>query len=200
MQRPLAPLLTVPALVLAMACNEPVTTYGSAQKAETVNADFSVTDVQMIAEAMVASLLATDKLQPDPAEPGQPPLITVDRIANNTSEHIDTKAISDKIRISLIKSGKVRFSAASEAMGALQAQYQQQAVFADTATAKAAGHHEGAKYLLKGRLFSTVKHQGRVRDVAYTLNLEVLDVETGVIAWAEEKEIRKETVRKLIAF
>jgi hypothetical protein len=170
MKPTLATLLTVVPLLLAPACNEPVTTYGSTQKAETVNADFSVTDVQLIAETMVASLLETDKLQPDPAEPDKPPLITVDRIANNTSEHIDTKAISDKIRISLIKSGKVRFSAASEAMGALQSQYKQQAIFADTATAKTAGHHEGAKYMLKGRL------------------------------WAEEKEIRKETVRKLIAF
>ncbi len=200
MKNPQLYLSAVMSILICTACNAPVTTYGNSQKAETVNTDFGSTDLQMIAETMVGSLLESNRLEPDPAEPNKAPLVTVDRITNNTSEHIDTKSITDKIRTSLIKSGKVRFSAATEAMGALQSQYRQQAVFADAATAKTAGKHAGAKYMLRGDISSIVKSQGRTKDVYYKLTLNLVDLESGVIDWADEKEIRKESVRKLIAF
>ena len=199
MKRHLPSLLGLTLGILTAGCNTPVTSYGSAQKIETVNADFGSTDLQMIAETMVASLLAADKLERDPAEPGKAPLVAVARVVNNTSEHIDTKSITDKIRTSLIKSGKIRFSA-SEAQGDLQTQYKQQAVFADSATAKAAGRQTGAKYLLRGDITSIVKTQGRTKDVYYKFTLNLVDVESAVIAWADEQEIRKDSVRKLIAF
>ncbi len=200
MKNPQLYLSAVMSILICTACNAPVTTYGNSQKAETVNTDFGSTDLQMIAETMVGSLLESNRLEPDPAEPNKAPLVTVDRITNNISEHIDTKSITDKIRTSLIKSGKVRFSAATEAMGALQSQYRQQAVFADAATAKTAGKHAGAKYMLRGDISSIVKSQGRTKDVYYKLTLNLVDLESGVIDWADEKEIRKESVRKLIAF
>jgi len=200
MKNPQLYLSAVMSILICTACNAPVTTYGNSQKAETVNTDFGSTDLQMIAETMVGSLLESNRLEPDPAEPNKAPLVTVDRITNNTSEHIDTKSITDKIRTSLIKSGKVRFSAATEAMGALQSQYRQQAVFADAATAKTAGKHAGAKYMLRGDISSIVKSQGRTKDVYYKLTLNLVDLESGLIDWADEKEIRKESVRKLIAF
>jgi uncharacterized protein (TIGR02722 family) len=184
---------------LITACNTPVTHYGNAQKTETVNADFGSTDLQMIAETMVGSLLDSDKLERDPAEPDKAPLVAVARIVNNTSEHIDTKSITDKIRTSLIKSGKVRFSA-TEAQGDLMRQYKLQGVMADTATAKAAGKQTGAKYILRGDISSIVKTQGSTKDVYYKITLNLVDVESAVIHWAEEKEIRKDSVRKLIAF
>ena len=164
MKYPFSTLLMISAIFFMTACNTPVTTYENAQKTETVNADFGSTDLQMIAETMVGSLLESNKIEADPAEPNKAPLITVDRIANNTSEHIDTKSITDKIRTSLIKSGKVRFSAATEAMGALTAQYKQQAIFADAGTAKTAGKQAGAKYMLRGDISTIVKNQGRTKD------------------------------------
>ena len=191
--------LALPLVLAAAACNTPVTSYGDARRTETVNADFGSTDLQMIAETMVGSLLEARRLEPDPAEPGKPPLVAVARVVNGTSEHIDTKAITDQIRTALVKSGKVRFSA-MDAQADLAEQYRHQGVMADTATAKAPGRQAGAKYLLRGDLTSIVKNAGRTRDVYYKFTLNLVDVETAVIAWAEEKEIRKDSVRKLLAF
>jgi uncharacterized protein (TIGR02722 family) len=191
--------LSLCAGVLTIGCNEPVTNYGNAQKTETVNADFGSTDLQMIAETMVSSLLETNRITPDPAEPTKAPLIEVTRLVNNTSEHIDTKSITDKIRTSLIKSGKVRFSA-GEAQADLMNQYKRQGVMADTNTAKTAGKQHGAKYILRGDISSIVKTSGRTKDVYYKITLNLVDVESAVIEWADEKEIRKDQVRKLIAF
>ena len=199
MKPTLFPLLPITLGLLTLACNTPVTSYGNAQTTETVNADFGSTDLQMIAETMVGSLLDADKIERDPAEPTKAPLVAVARIVNNTSEHIDTKSITDKIRTSLIKSGKVRFLA-MDAQADLNAQYKHQAVMADSATAKTAGKQAGAKYILKGDITSIVKTQGRTKDVYYKFTLNLVDVESAVIEWADEKEIRKDSVRKLIAF
>ena len=181
---------------LGLGCSGPVTSYGNAQATETVNADFGSTDLQIIADKMVASLVASNQLKPDPAEPGKPPLISVTRLRNETSEHIDTKSITDKIRTALIKSGKVRFSAL-EMQGDLMNQYKLQGVMADTATQKAAGKQTGSKYILGGDITSIVKQTGKVKDVDYKISLQLTDIESAVIEWADEVEIRKDSVRRL---
>jgi penicillin-binding protein activator len=181
---------------LGLGCSGPVTTYGNAQATETVNADFGSTDLQIIADKMVASLISSNRLQPDPADPGKPPLVSVTRLRNETSEHIDTKSITDKIRTALIKSGKVRFSAL-EMQGELMQQYKLQGVMADTDTAKAPGKQLGAKYILGGDISSIVKQAGKVKDVYYKITLQCTDIESAVIEWADEVEIRKDQVRRL---
>jgi uncharacterized protein (TIGR02722 family) len=191
--------LTLPLLALAalgLGCSGPVTSYGNAQATETVNADFGSTDLQMIADKMVSSLMASNRLQPDPADPGNPPLVSVTRLRNETSEHIDTKSITDKIRTALIKSGKVRFSGL-EMQGELADQYKLQGIMADSATQKAAGKQIGSKYILNGSISSIVKQTGSKKDVYYKITLQATDIESAVIVWADDLEIRKDSVRRL---
>ena len=113
-----------------------------------MNADFGSTDLQMIADKMVASLLASNRLQPDPADPGKPPLVSVTRLRNDTSEHIDTKSITDKIRTA---AHQVRQGAllGPGMQSDLMDQYKLQGTMADTATAKTAGKQTGSKYILR---------------------------------------------------
>jgi hypothetical protein len=196
MRNAILSLSAIGALGIGIGCSGPVTTYGNAQATETVNADFGSTDLQTIADKMVASLLASNRLEPDPADPGQAPLVSVARLRNDTSEHIDTKSITDKIRTSLIKSGKVRFSAL-DMQSDLMGQYKLQGTMADTATAKTAGKQTGAKYLLGGNISSIVKQNGRVKDVYYKITLQATDIESAVIVWADDVEIRKDQVRRL---
>jgi len=184
------------ALCLGLGCSGPVTRYGDAQAVETVNADFGSTDLQMIADKMVKSLVDSNRLKPDPADPGNPPLVSVTRLRNDTSEHIDTKSITDKIRTSLVKTGKVRFSAL-EMQGELMEQYKLQGAMADSATQKAAGRQTGSKYILGGNISSIVKQNGSRKDVYYKITLQATDIETAVIVWADDVEIRKDSVRRL---
>ena len=183
-------------LAVGAGCSGPVTSYGNAQATETVNADFGSTDLQIIADKMVNSLISSNRLQPDPADPGKAPLVSVTRLRNDTSEHIDTKSITDKIRTSLIKSGKVRFSAL-EMQNDLAEQYKLQGTMADTATQKTAGKQIGAKYILGGNISSIVKQSGSKKDVYFKITLQCTDIESAVIEWADEVEIRKDSVRKL---
>lgn len=87
----------------------PQVSYGNPEQVETVTSDFGSTDLQMIAEKMVNSLLASPVLSS-----GARPVFYVHRVRNMTDEHIDTRSITDKMRVTLLKSGRVRFSAVGE--------------------------------------------------------------------------------------
>jgi len=66
---------------------------------------------------------------------------------------------------------------------------------ADVDTAKAYGRQVGAKYILGGEIASIVKQAGRVKVVYYKITLNLVEIESGLIEWADEKEIRKDSVR-----
>ena len=181
-------------LALELGCR-PATSYNSAQAVETVNADFGSTDLQIIADKIVSSLIASDRLKPD-SDTGQLPLVSVTRLRNGTSEHIDTKSITDKIRTALIKSGRVRFSA-SDMQGDLMDQYDLQQYMASSQTRKVAGKQIGSKYILGGDISSIVKKAGRIKDVYFKVNLQLTNISSAEIEWADEVEIRKDSIRSI---
>lgn len=197
MKKTLLPILGIgtSSLILGLGC-KPVTNYNSAQAIETVNADFGSTDLQIIANKIVASLIASNRLQSDASAPGQLPLVSITRLRNGTSEHIDTKSITDKIRTALIKSGKVRFSALDMQQD-LMDQYVLQNFMASNATRKVVGNQIGSKYILGGDISSIVKRAGRVKDVYFKVNLQLTNIATAEIEWADEVEIRKDSVKSL---
>lgn len=185
--------LTGSLLVLA-ACAEssPVVRYGDAHAVETVNADFGSTDLQMIAEKMTNSLIETPIFGQDR------PVVWVARIKNKTSEHIDTQSITDKIQTALIKSGKIRFAASDMANDVLDQLDYQNSGLVDRRTQKVAGKQAAAKYILGGEITSIVKTMGREKDVYYKITLKLVNVESNIIEWADEKEIRKGSTRRAI--
>lgn len=173
----------------------PDVSYGNPEQVETVTTEFGSTDLQMIAEKMVNSLLATPVLTSS-----QRPVFYVHQVKNMTDEHIDTKSVTDKIRVTLLKSGKVQFSAVNEVNDEIlkQLEYQTKSGIVNPATAKSAGHQVGADYFLFGEISSIRKSAGRVKDVYFKFTMNLVNIKTGLIEWADEKEIRKLAKKPLI--
>lgn len=175
--------------------SSPDVSYGNPEQVETVTTEFGSTDLQMIAEKMVNSLLATPVLSS-----GRHPVFYVHQVKNMTDEHIDTKSVTDKIRVTLLKSGKVRFTAVNEVNDEIlkQLEYQTKSGVVDPATAKSAGHQIGADYFLFGEISSISKSAGRVKDVYFKFTMNLVNIKTGLIEWADEKEIRKQAKKPLL--
>ena len=190
-------LLSIAALVsIFWGCaSTPVVTYGNPDQVETVTADFGSTDLQMIAEKMVNSLLASPVLSS-----GNRPVLYVQHVRNKTDEHIDTESVTDKIKVTMLKSGKVRFSAVGDVKDELvnQLEFQASSGMVDPKTAKSIGKLVGADYFLYGELASIRKSAGRVKDVYFKFTLNLVNIQTGLIEWADEKEIRKEAKKPLL--
>lgn len=185
----------IAAIALFAGCaTTPEVNYGNPEQVETVTTGFGSTDLQMIAEKMVNSLLASPVLSSD-----KRPVFYVSTVKNRTDEHIDTISVTDKIKVTLLKSGRVRFSAVSEANEEIlkQLEYQASSGAVDPSTAKKLGRQVGADYFLYGELSSIRKSAGRLKDVYFKFTLNLVNIQTGLIEWADEKEIRKQAKKPL---
>lgn len=170
--------------------------YGDAQARETVTTDFGSTDLQMIAAKMVDDMMVFPPIVAMTRD--RRPVLFVDRVKNKTSEHIDTESITDTIQSKLINSGKFRFVDMSVVNRVReQLEYQQDSGMVDQATAAQMGRQVGAEFMLYGNLSSIVKRDNSTKDVYYKFTLKLLNIQSGIIEWSGEKEIRKTRKRSL---
>ena len=166
--------------------------YGDATSSKPISTDFGSSDLQQIAATMVDSMLADDVLQDISA--GGPPLLIVDKVKNKTMQHIDTESVTDSIRTKLIRSRKFSFQdRTTEAALSEELAYQQ-------AAAKdpiAAGQQDAPRYMLTSNLTEIEQEQGRLKDVYYKFTMNLRDLKSGRLIWADEKEIRKQKTRSV---
>ncbi|MGH6628332.1 MAG: penicillin-binding protein activator LpoB [Burkholderiales bacterium] len=161
--------------------------YGDAQAVDTVNLQFGSTDLQVIAESMTRSMLQAPVIAN-----GNQPIVTVQEVRNKTSEYIDTRAITDSIRSQLSNSGRVRFAVDEAAMAQQIGEVQrQQSEYYAKNQAVEVGRMVGSGYRLEGNIISIVKSNKKVKDVYYKFNLQLWNVQNGLLEWSDEKELRK---------
>lgn len=167
--------------------------YGDAKAVETVTNEFGSTDLQTIAESMARSMLQSRPV----TQSRERPLVTIAEVKNKTSEYIDTRAITDSIRAQLLKSGAVRFAVDINAMQNQTDELirQNQTGMYKKSKSKKIGQMEGADFRVEGNITSIVKRTSDIKDVYYKFSLMLVNVESGVIEWADEKEIRKTSTR-----
>ncbi|MET1079317.1 MAG: penicillin-binding protein activator LpoB [Pseudomonas sp.] len=189
-------LLAAVALVASgCANNSPVvggsdTSYGDSKAVELVTNEFGSTDLQMIAESMTRSLAQSGILQ------GRP-VVQVYDVKNKTSEYIDTREITTSIKTQLMKTGTARFASDNADMQSQvdQLKLQNQSGLYKDSTVNKTGNMIAAKYRLEGSISSIVKRSEDYKDVFYKFSLQLIDVESGLAEWMDEKEIRKTTER-----
>jgi PBP1b-binding outer membrane lipoprotein LpoB len=110
-----------------------------------------------------------------------------------TSEYIDTRVITEKIRTQLTKSGQVKFAVSISEMQSQEDELKRQnqsGLYKNDSIAKS-GNMSGAKFRIEGAISSITKQNKDIKDIYYIFNLSLVNIETGLIEWADEKEIRK---------
>lgn len=171
-------------------CAAPTVQYRDSQELQTVTTDFSSSDLQMIAEKMVDSLLTFPPIVQLTDE--RRPVLMVDRVKNKSMQHIDMEAVTDSIRTRLIRSGKFRFidrTTDEAAIGEIRTQ--QESGLVDARTAVQFGNQIGAEFMLTGNFAEIQQKGGKVKDVYYKFTLNLKNLRTGIVEWSDEKEIRK---------
>ena len=167
--------------------------YGDAKAVETVTTDLGSTDIQMISEKMTQGLIQTPDIQ---TLIKKRQLLMASPVQNKTSEYFDTKLITDTILTQLQKNG-VRYTIEADNMQNQvdELRRQNQSGLYDKSKTVKMGKMQGAKYRLDGSISSIVKRTTDLKDVYYKMNMRLIDIETGVVEWSDEKEIRKSARR-----
>ncbi|KGY12071.1 membrane protein [Vibrio tubiashii] len=183
------------AVVLGGCSNQ--VSYGDAQAVETTTIDFGSTDLQKIAGEMVDSMMMSGSVAVITRDAR--PIVFVERIKNKTSEHIDTESITDSISTKMLNSGKFRFVDMDRVESVReQLNFQNNDELVNQSTAIQFGKMVGAQYMLYGNLSSINKNAGSDKDVYYKMTMRLMDLETGLIEWADETEIRKQESKSFL--
>jgi len=179
------------ALILTTGCaQQSVVRYGDAAAVETTDINFGSTDLQKVANDMTDSLLLSPVV--GTLTQNTRPVVFVERIKNKTSEHIDTESITDSFSTKLLRSGKFRFVDMTRVESVRkQLNFQNDGGMVDATKAIQFGRQVGAQYMLYGNLSSIVKSNKDKSDVYYKFTLRLMDLESGLIEWADETQIRK---------
>ena len=188
-------------ILLATACTVTTREVGPDEKV-IYDEGYHFSDKKAIVADLVESLLTKPPLL---QSTGRPVLI-VYGIANRTSEHISTSAMTDDMRQQLLQSGRVRFvNKVQRANIEAETSYQYGGnVAVETRIQKA--HQVGASYMLTGTLRSIEKKQPaqfrfkKKTLMYYSLNMELTDIQTGLIEWADSTEVIREASKPFIGW
>jgi penicillin-binding protein activator len=152
---------------------------------------WSDTDSALVTREMVEDLLSRTWLDEWLEETGGKPRCVVGRIINKSHEHIPVDTFIKDLERELINSGDVAFLASFSQRDQLTAEKHYQAGAASLESQKAMGREAGADFLLLGQINSIVNHGGGQTLKFYQVELELINIETGIKVWMGQKKIKK---------
>lgn len=166
-----------------------------------LRADYDYSDMRAISEEISGDLLAS----PFMGGFAQPPIMMIAGVQNRTSQYVDTKNLTDRMRNLLLQSQKIRFVNETRRDELLKEQGFS-AANATPETQVAIGNMLGARYMMSGSLTemeSKSLKQVRVSKTEvkyYKLTFEITDIQSGEIRWSKEKEFAREERLPLIGW
>ena len=187
-------------LVLLTGCSTPATYVDANSSHMMVNVgQINVQDYASAADTMVNSLI--DNLinpgQLKSGTAGEPALMAISKIVNNTSSQIDTDMLVKKIRIALNRTGKVQTTTTMGLGGAedpLAADQQKAQEFFEDKK-----HTRLPDYTLSGKIIEQRSKDGSVHQSVFVFQLS-LTSRSGIAVWEEEKTIVKQGSTSSIGF
>ena len=162
--------------------------YGDANNVEIVNTNFGSTDLNMIASQMAMNLIDSTKLN-------RCKTYTVSKVRNKTDQYIDTEDITQSVvnklsNSSLINSNYVLSEQEMQNQVSELNRQNDSGLYANTNNAKR-GRMHGAECRLDGFISNISKDNGKIKNVFYLFNMKLINVETGIMLWSDDKQIVK---------
>ncbi len=134
------------------------------------------------------------------------PIMIIYGIQPRTETFVDTQALTDRIRTTIMQTSKIQFVNETRRQELMKEQgFQAQSATDDTRTA--IGKQLGARYMITGALVEMQKQTGaqvrvsKTEMMYYQLTVDITDLETGIIVWsAVPKEFAREKRMPLIGW
>lgn len=156
------------------------------------------TDARLVAEEMISDVVAKPWLDQFNRQHQKPPVIIVGNVRNETMEHIDTEVFTKEMERAFVNTGRVTMVADSQERRQIREERLDQQTHASLESMKQMARELGADYMLIGNINSIVDESVSGKEVAvfYTVNLELIDIETNRKVWIGNKKIKKYLERR----
>jgi uncharacterized protein (TIGR02722 family) len=170
--------------------------YEDANVIEMLSDQFNENDLQLIAKKMVDSLTSS----PAFSQISGRPIIVVGKMKNSTSEHIDMRSLADKMEVQLQKTNHFVFVDQGARQQIAEEYEYQGSGYVRPDLAKGPGQQASADYLMTAEISSIVQEVGADKLVYYKMTAKLHNLRTGIIDWADEKELRKKFEKRGISW
>jgi penicillin-binding protein activator len=145
-------------------------------------------DITYLVADYLKSLEASPFWQETIKGAAKPPTVAIWPIQNATTQHLDDQMLTllSSIETSLVNTNRVRVVDRSSQEALAREIGVQQGPTYDPSTAQRFGRQLGVQYFFTGKITSVDERLNNVRRVQYTLFLQVVEVETGLIRFQNE--------------
>lgn len=118
----------------------------------------------------------------------EPPIVAIWPIQNATTQHLDDQMLTllSSIETSLVNTGAVRVIDRSRQESLAREIGIQHGAIYDPSSAQKLGRQLGAQYFFTGKITSVDERLNKMRRVQYTLFLQVIEIENGLIRFQNE--------------
>lgn len=156
------------------------------------------TDARLVSEEMISGALTQPWLNQHNRTHQKPPVVIVGNVRNETMEHIDTEVITKEMERAFVNSGSVSVVASADERREIRQERREQQEYASYETTKKMARELGADFMMIGNISSIVDKSADSRTVAifYTVNMELVNVESNQKVWIGNKKIKKIVERR----
>lgn len=128
---------------------------------------------------------------------GQPPVVAIWPIKNDTSEHLGDQLLTllSDMETELINSGTVNVVSRERQAEMVQEVGVQQSDYFDPSKAVMIGKQIGAQFYVTGKIQAVDERVKKERRVQYTLFMQVIEVETSMVKFQVKSERTKALIR-----
>ncbi|MAI80351.1 MAG: penicillin-binding protein activator LpoB [Deltaproteobacteria bacterium] len=146
------------------------------------------TDIEYLVSNNLDALYDSRFWKTDVKGAAQRPVVAIWPIQNSTSEHLEDQMLTllSSIETSLINSGLVQVVAKSRQAELAREIGIQQGDIYDASKAARLGKQIGAKYFVTGKLTAVDERIQKTRRLQYTLFLQIIQIETGIVEFQNE--------------
>ncbi|MDI6775287.1 MAG: hypothetical protein QME60_07855 [Verrucomicrobiota bacterium] len=166
-----------------------------------MTAKYDYTDLRQLTETVANEFLVSPLM----TKQTQPPLMRLGNIQNRTEQHVDTKALGDRIRTLLVQANKVQFVTEAQRDEVLKEQ-EHQAKHGEKGAQVVQGQQANPRYMLTGSLVEIKTGEPRQVRISrkevryYNMTIEVTDLQSGKLEWTTQKEITRQASQPLVGW
>lgn len=153
-------------------------------------------DVRIVCDSLIEECISSPRIAKFEGQQGRAPVVIIDSIRNQSSEHIDTSIVEKKFQTAIINSGVMEFVSSSTERQALRDEKADQADHSTYDTAKEMDQETGADFMLKGSVKTIVQSAGDKTVRTYYVYAELHDIRTNKIVWMAENDSIKKVIKR----
>ena len=153
-------------------------------------------DVRIVCDSLIEECISSPRIAKFEGQQGHAPVVIIDSIRNQSSEHIDTSIVEKKFQTAIINSGVMEFVSSSTERQALREEKADQADHSTYDTAKEMDQETGADFMLKGSVKTIVQSASGKTVRTYYFYTELHDIKTNKIVWMAENDSIKKVIKR----